>query len=229
MDLALYIGNKIKYYRNINKLTQDELGEKLGVKKATISHYENGIRTPDQDYLFELADIFSISIDDLFPPREYSGILSIYSKLEPPRQQKIYTYAERQLEEQNKTVSLNDYIDETMYGYLSAGSGEFLTTDIKENVQIPKSIVPDQHYDLVLQVNGDSMEPMFEDKEFVFVRKTEEIRSGQIGVLIVNGESYLKKVYIHDDHLRLVSLNTKYDDLTFDSLDDIEVIGTVVM
>ena len=63
MDLALYVGSKIKYFRNLNKLTQDELGKRIGLKKATISHYENGIRSPDQDKLFELADIFDISID----------------------------------------------------------------------------------------------------------------------------------------------------------------------
>lgn len=236
MDLALYIGNKIKYYRNINKLTQDELGEKLGVKKATISHYENGIRTPDQNYLFELAEIFSISIDDLFPPREYSGILSIYSKLEPPRQQKIYTYAEHQLEEQNKVIHIHkdngDYVTETLRGYLSAGTGELQLEEVLEEVEIPVEIIPEQHYDMLLQINGDSMLPMFQDGERIFVRKIEdasELRSGQIGVFIIDGESYLKKAYKEDNQLRLVSLNDKYDDLIFNEINDIEVIGTVVM
>ena len=73
------------------------------------------------------------------------------------------------------------------------------------------------------------MEPMFEDHEYIFVKKTTEIRSGQIGVFIIDGESYLKKAYIEDNHLRLVSLNTKYEDLMFDDVNDIKVVGTVVM
>src|SRR5699024_12512890 len=113
--------------------------------------------------------------------------------------------------------------------YLSAGTGEFLAEDIKEPIMIHKSLLPEQHYDMVLQVNGDSMEPMFRNKEYVFVRKTEDLRSGQIGVFIIDGESYLKKVYINDDHIKLVSLNQKYDDLIFDSVNDIHLIGTVVM
>lgn len=158
-----------------------------------------------------------------------SDIINVSVQLDNPRQIKVRNYAQDELEEQSKVINLSDYVEETMYGHLSAGSGEFLTTDIQETVQIPKSIVPDQHYDLILQVNGDSMEPMFEDNEYVFVRKTKDIRSGQIGVLIINGESFLKKIYINDDHLRLVSLNKKYDDLIFDDVDDIKVIGTVVM
>src|SRR5699024_2596461 len=118
---------------------------------------------------------------------------------------------------------------ETMEGYLSAGTGEFLAEDIKEPIMIKRSLLPEQHYDMILQVNGDSMEPMFEDHEYVFVRTTDEIRTGQIGVFVIDGESLLKKVYITEDNLRLVSLNKKYDDLIFDSVNDIHLIGTVVM
>ena len=38
-----------------------------------------------------------------------------------------------------------------------------------------------------------------------------------------------KKAYKEDNQLRLVSLNDKYDDLIFNEVNDIEVIGTVVM
>ncbi|MGY0837286.1 S24 family peptidase [Aerococcus urinaeequi] len=55
------------------------------------------------------------------------------------------------------------------------------------------------------------------------------MRSGQIGVFIIDNESYLKKAYIEDNHLRLVSLNTKYVDLIFDDVNEITVVGTVVM
>lgn len=67
-ELALYVGNKIKYYRNQLNLTQEELGIKMGTKKATVSNWETGYRSPQQDTLFELADILKISINDLFPP-----------------------------------------------------------------------------------------------------------------------------------------------------------------
>ncbi|HHS4486905.1 TPA: helix-turn-helix domain-containing protein, partial [Staphylococcus aureus] len=43
-ELAKFIGNKIRYYRTKLNLTQDQLGEKLNTKKATISNYETGYR-----------------------------------------------------------------------------------------------------------------------------------------------------------------------------------------
>lgn len=67
-ELAKYVGNKIKYFRNKNKLTQEELGIKMGTKKATVSNWETGYRSPQQDTLFELADVLGITINDLFPP-----------------------------------------------------------------------------------------------------------------------------------------------------------------
>lgn len=227
MDLSIYIGSKIKYYRNISKLTQDELGEKIGLKKATISHYENGIRTPDQDKLFELADVFDISIDDLFPPREYSGILSLYSKLEPPRQSNVYTFAEQQLKEQNKVISIKETQTVYLNSRLSAGTG-ILDLDPADTKEIEFSGYVPKH-DLAFEVSGDSMEPMFENKEIVFVEKTPDVHNGQFIAVQINEEAYLKKVYIEDDCLRLVSLNKEYKDIVTCNGDDIRVIGRVIL
>ncbi|WMZ43039.1 S24 family peptidase [Staphylococcus pseudintermedius] len=37
--------------------------------------------------------------------------------------------------------------------------------------------------------------------------------SGQIGIFVIDGEAYLKKVFINEEGIRLVSLNSKYPDL----------------
>lgn len=238
-DLAIFSGQKLKELRKSRGWTQNDLGKKLKLQATAIGNYERGERPLNQDILFELSDIFDVSINYFFPTTvSKTEIQNIYDQLNDERQIKVYNYAERQLDEQNKIININKYskndnaddlIEETMEGYLSAGTGEFLAEDIKEPIMINRSLLPEQHYDMILQVNGDSMEPMFEDHEYVFIRTTEEIRNGQIGVFVIDGESLLKKVYINDDHLRLVSLNKKYDDLIFDSVNDIHLIGTVVM
>lgn len=69
-DLSIYIGNQIKKYRKINGWTQTQLADKLKIKKAAVSKYENGHRVPKDDILFELAHLFNIKLDDLFPPRD---------------------------------------------------------------------------------------------------------------------------------------------------------------
>lgn len=95
MDLSSYIGNKLRYYRKENKMTQDELAKKLGLGKGTISNYESGYRTPQEHRLFELAEVLNISINDLFPPTTETDdivkrITEVSAQLEEVRQQKVY-------------------------------------------------------------------------------------------------------------------------------------------
>lgn len=242
-----YFNRQLLKYMEEQNVKQVDLVEALGIPKTTINGYVKGKSIANPGNIQKLADYFHINKSDIdlrffedyrednikpFTKNiNNTDIVPLYTKLTEPRQTKVYNFAKRQLEEQNRSnlVNMNDYIEEKMSGYLSAGTGEYLSDDINEDIRIPKSIVPDAEYDLILQVNGDSMEPMFEDHEYIFVKKTTEIRSGQIGVFIIDNESYLKKAYIEDNHLRLVSLNTEYDDLIFDDVNEITVVGTVVM
>lgn len=230
-DLAKYIGTKIKEFRTSRGMTQEELAELMGTTKQSIGRYEKGLRRANQDSIFDLAEIFDRSIDDFFPNMSENklNITTIYNQLEPSKQKYLYGIAEEQLEEQNKVIKLSDFISEDLYGYASAGTGQQVFDNPVQKIQLHKSDIPTQHYDLVLQVVGDSMEPAFKDGEYIFIRKTESLRNGQFGVFIINGESYLKKVYVEDNHLRLVSLNEKYEDLTFNENDGITLVGQVVL
>lgn len=51
--------------RKSRKLTQQELGNELGVTNKTISKWENGVFLPDITYLVAIADFYSISVDEL--------------------------------------------------------------------------------------------------------------------------------------------------------------------
>lgn len=74
MQLRKYIGGKIKEYRKKGGITQEQLGEKLGVKNNTISAYERGIISPDSDTIFLIANILDVTADDLFPPAGTNSI-----------------------------------------------------------------------------------------------------------------------------------------------------------
>ena len=67
VDVNQFVGSKIREYRIKKGMNQTELGKKLGVTQNTISGYENGTWEVGYDTLFKLAEIFEISIDDLFP------------------------------------------------------------------------------------------------------------------------------------------------------------------
>ena len=242
MDLKDFVGLKIKEYRKYNRLTQKDLAEKLGVTKQTVSRYEKGERKANQDILFALCDIFGVTIDDFFPSKNdsikiivnTSDINVIYNQLHTDRQIKVYDFATEQLNEQNNVVNINDYIEEEtewyevkFYGSVSAGTGLYLDDEQVETISFGADMVPD-YADFCLKVNGDSMEPMFHNGDYVFIKRETEFRNGTIGAVIVNGEAYLKKLYITEDSIKLVSLNKKYQDITVTDTDNFKYVGTVV-
>ena len=51
--------------RKMNHLSQEELAEKLGISRQTLSKYETGESVPDIEKCKVIADYFEVSIDDL--------------------------------------------------------------------------------------------------------------------------------------------------------------------
>lgn len=64
MDQAK-IGNFIAAMRKHQNLTQEQLGEKLGVTNKTVSRWETGKYMPDIDKLQELSAILGVSVNEL--------------------------------------------------------------------------------------------------------------------------------------------------------------------
>ena len=60
------LGKKIRQLRFKAGLTQEQLAEKLGVGAQSVSKWENAVAMPDITTLPLLAEIFGVSIDDLF-------------------------------------------------------------------------------------------------------------------------------------------------------------------
>lgn len=60
-----------------------------------------------------------------------------------------------------------------------------------------------------LRIVGDSMEPRIREGDVVIVRKQPDIESGEIGIVLVNGDSAtVKKVVKHEDGISLIAYNT---------------------
>lgn len=224
MELSIYIGNKIKYYREQMGMTQEDLAKKLKTTRQSISRYENGDRKANQDILFELADIFGISINTFFPRVETKDINEVYNLLNSDNQAIVYDFAKSKLDEQNtvsdNVVSLHTTLN--LDAVVAAGTGEWQGEEIREEIEYTGQIPA---HDYVVRVNGDSMLPLFEDNQILFVRKTSDVRDGQIIVCMLNNETYVKKIMGN----RLVSLNKKYKDILINEYDDFKVVGVVVL
>lgn len=59
------LGNKIVELRKKRNLTQEQLSEKLGITRQTLSNWEKDITNPDIIQAKNIASFFKITLDDL--------------------------------------------------------------------------------------------------------------------------------------------------------------------
>ena len=61
----LSIGEKVKYYRLNNKMTQQELSNKINVSRKTVSSWENNRSKPDIQTIIDLSSLFHVDVNEL--------------------------------------------------------------------------------------------------------------------------------------------------------------------
>lgn len=88
---------------------------------------------------------------------------------------------------------------------MSAGTGEIAGDDGPENEYLIKE--PPRGTSYIAPVSGDSMEPTYHDGDLLFIRATPEVRSGRIGVFLMDGKQWVKELGKGE----LISHNPEYD------------------
>ena len=63
---------KIKELREEYSLTQKELADKISNVQRNVSNWENGTSEPDCETIVKLADLFDVSLDELFGRDKYN-------------------------------------------------------------------------------------------------------------------------------------------------------------
>lgn len=58
--------NKIRVYRSINKISQQDLALKLSVSRQTINAIENDKYSPSLELALNMAQLFECTVEDLF-------------------------------------------------------------------------------------------------------------------------------------------------------------------
>lgn len=239
------IGNRIKELRKSHNLTLEELADTLNKKypdtinfnKGKISKWENNREEPRLSSVKILADFFDVPLDyfngiDI----EQAEILTIYNQLEEPRQEKVLDFANTQLNEQESSkvasifekVSNENYIIDYVEGLVAAGHGTLQEDNLHMEVKLRAEDVPEE-YDTIAKVAGDSMEPLIEDNDLLFIKVTSQVDINSIGIFQVNGKNFVKKLKRdYDGSWYLQSLNSGYEEIHLTENDDIRTIGEVV-
>ena len=221
-------------------MSMSELARRVGIAKSTMSRYFNKTREFPLNKADDFARIFNITPEFLLgiqkENKERPEILTIYNQLEEPRQEKVLDFANAQLDEQESSkvasifekVSNEDYIIDYVEGLVAAGHGTFQEDNLHMEVKLRAEDVPDE-YDTIAKVAGDSMEPMIEDNDLLFIKVTNQVDINDIGIFQINGKNFVKKLKRdYDGSWYLQSLNNSYEEIHLTEEDDIRTIGEVV-
>ena len=64
MDLVM-TGAFLRELRKEKNITQEELAEKMGVARRTVSHWETGANMPDMDILIDISDFYGVDLREI--------------------------------------------------------------------------------------------------------------------------------------------------------------------
>ena len=229
------IGSRIKEYRLLKGMTQQDIADALGESSGrVIYNWEKGIGRPDCDKLAKLCDLLGVSADELI------GCKSMAQRPTATEWNTLQKY--RALDEHGKEVV--DYLIDSEYKRVrlsikkpkprmlkidwftlpaSAGTGNILDSDLAEELLVSESAEAEQA-DFVISVGGDSMEPTYHDGDKVFVEKCDAIEVGEVGIFVVNGDVYIKEF----GNKGLISHNEKYKPIRIGENDSVYCCGRVI-
>ncbi|MEQ7171973.1 XRE family transcriptional regulator [Enterococcus innesii] len=230
------IGQRIRNLREMKNMTQTELSQSLGMKTyTTVSKWESDDNFPKGRDLKKLSELFGVSSDYLLglnTNKNVPSIETIYNQLEKPRQTKVYNFAEKQLEEQNRGNVVHFPKKEKLPTIKNSASAanptELVYGDIvveeEEFERVPSSA------DFAVPIIGDSMEPVIKNGQFVFVKEQPDVEDGEIAIVEIDGDGVTCKEVFKDyenQSIILRSINESYQDRVV-SPEQIRIIGKVV-
>lgn len=95
-------------------ISLSEMSRRLNIPKSTLSRYENLKHQYPLDEIQNFSSILDLKPEYILGLDEKSSIETIYNQLSPPRQQKVYDFAESQLMEQKREDKLSNFDERTL-------------------------------------------------------------------------------------------------------------------
>lgn len=213
-------------------MSNEALGELVGVNRTTVSRWRSGERSPKMAKLSEIADVFNVDARIFVGEMPVPDIFTIYNQLAPPRQEKVYDFAERQLEEQNRGNVAHFPKKEKLPTIKNSASAANPTELVYGDTVVEEEEferVPN-NADFAVPIIGDSMEPVIRNGQFVFVKEQPDVEDGEIAIVEIDGDGVTCKEVFKDyenQSIILRSINELYEDRVV-SPEQIRIIGKVV-
>lgn len=204
------VGKYIKSLRLSKGMTQEELGDVVGVKKAAVQKWESGlVQNLKRDTIKKLADFFEVSPSSFI------------------------------IETSEKTLRIDSNVSEIIttgiynipvFESAAAGFGAYACSDICDYIPVVINNAYDAENFIAIKVKGDSMYPKIENGDTIVVRKQDSVESHSIAVIMLNSEeAVVKKIVYGKNWIELRSINPEYQTRRFEGEDALQlrVVGLV--
>jgi len=202
------IGDRIKKRREELGLSQEELALRMGYKsRSAITKIEKGQRDINQSKIIEYAKALETTPAYLMDWKKTDNKSNIVEVLPKSEIRMI-----------------------PLFETVSAGFGAYASDEIIDYVPLFIENDYEAEKTLCIKVKGDSMFPKIENGDIVQVLKQDMVDSGQIAVVLIDGEEGLvKKVIIEKDYIELISLNPEYQPKKFEKeeMNRVSIVGLV--
>lgn len=233
--MGLEIINRLKKEKGI---TNAQLAQLSGVTQSTLDKITAGINTnPKLETLQAICRALGCRLADFDDSADHSAEVTDFEMLHLKKYRVLDVFGKRAVDavldaEHDRMTHIVEREQKGWITYIScydlavsAGIGEPMGDSYYTNkIEIPTERIPENaHY--CVRVNGDSMEPAYKDGDIVFVERVEDsVRTGEIGVFVLNGEGFIKRVGDRE----LISLNPDYSPISLSEFDDLRCQGRVL-
>lgn len=200
------------------------LAQDTGISTATLTSWKQGKYTPKPEKMQKIADYFGVTLDFLCGTSEFRTHEEMLKHFDS------ITDLPALRDEIKATISGNAMIP--VLGQVAAGTPIFASENYIDYEVIPEDMIRNGEY-FGLKIKGDSMSPRISEGDTVIVRKQETAESGDIVIVLINGDSATcKRLMKYSEGITLLSFNPSYEPMTFTNKEILEkpvnIIGKVV-
>ncbi|WP_282926785.1 LexA family protein [Helcococcus kunzii] len=200
-------GERLKDLRIKNNLSQEELGNIIGVTRQTISNYEKGKRDANYEVLEMFADFFNVNIDYILGKSDFTSIL-LDEKTLPKNIINIYGI--------NRVPLL---------GTIARGEPILAEQNYDGYYILDNSIKAD----FALKSKGDSMiDANINNGDIVFIKQSFNFTNGNIYAVLIDNEATLKRVNKVGSNYILNPANNAYQPIVLDVSKESMILGEMV-
>lgn len=198
--------NRLEYLRKERELSQNDIGNILGITSQAVGLYEKEKRDIPNEYLIKLATYFGVSID--------------------------YILGKSDIRNTNISNSKQFYMC-PVYGKISAGIPNWAEECLEGYLPIDPNmfgiINPEECF--FLKVDGESMNKEIRNGAYALIRKQDIVNDGEIAAVLVNGfEATLKRFSRQGDFIILEPMSTdkSFKMQIYDKNTNIKILGKYI-